>query len=79
MIRTYCGLSLESARGIDDENQESVRSLETSVRSCAHCMEGEKMDSIIHAVSLKGLSGRLRVRSHSMGGLGMPTERHTGG
>lgn len=35
LLRTYCGLSLELAHGIDDEHQVSVRSFETSVRSCA--------------------------------------------
>ena len=35
LLRTYCGLSLESAHCIDDEHQGPVRSFETSVRSCA--------------------------------------------
>lgn len=34
-LRTYCGLSLESAHGSDDEHRGPVRSFETSVRSCA--------------------------------------------
>ena len=35
LLHTCCGLSLESAHGLDDEHQRPVRSFETSVRSCA--------------------------------------------